>query len=396
MNRKYTTAWQEAAWIFGLSRLTILVSTYLVISCLPITPPLNNSALFIGPRRCSFYNLTCFLLSGWRWDTAYYAMIAHNGYTSAPLAVFFPLFPLLIRGVGFLLGGSMMADYAAGLLAANGCFYGALVLFYHLVAKDLGHQVAKYALVYLAFACYGVFFYVGYTESLFLLLTLATFCLLRGEKILNWWLAGGCGFLTTLTRPTGIILVVPFLVLFVQRFGLRTFLRREQWWHKLNALLSMALVPAGLLTYMLYQWRVWGNPWLFATEQTRVWERFVALPWVGFIDAIQLVISGGPLAGLTDAVFTLATLVALALGWKLLPQHYRLYCLTMILFVLCEPSLQEGLMSVPRFLLVLFPIYILFAMWSKDRRVACWLMIPSVIFFVVHAVMLLASYRWVA
>ena len=391
---KSKTAWKEAAWIFGLSRLTILLFAYLAVTFLPVTPP-GSPVMFRGPLKCSYYNPTCFLLSGWRWDAVHYVTIAHDGYILTPLTAFFPLFPLLIRTVGFLLGGSVMADYTAGLLIANSCFYGILVLFYHLVSKDFGHSTAKYALIYLAFAFYGIFFFVGYTESLFLLLTLAAFLFLRRGKTLDWWFAGLCGFFASLTHEPGIILVVAFLSLFIERFGLRTLLTRERWWQKLNALLSMLLIPAGLLTYMLYQWLTLGNPWLFAIEHADIWKRSLAFPWVGFINAIQLVVSGGSLVGLTDTVFTLVPLVALIMGWKLLPLHYRLYSLTMILFVLCEPSQKEGLMSVPRILLVVFPLYILFAIWSKDRRIACYLMIPSVIFFIIHT-MLLASYSWVA
>jgi hypothetical protein len=393
MMLKPKTAWKEAAWIFGLSRLAILLSIYLAVTFLPITPP-GSPVMFREPLKCS-YTLTCFLLSGWRWDAVHYVTIAHDGYTLTPLTAFFPLFPLLIRGVGFLLGGSVMADYAAGLIIANACFYSALVLFHHLVSKDFGHNVAKYALIYLAFAFYGIFFFIGYSESLFLLLTLAAFLFLHRGKPLDWWLAGLCGLLVALTRPTGIVLIAAFLALFVQRFGLRTLLTRENWWRKLNAFLSIVLIPAGLLIYILYQWRVLGNPWLFTIGQARIGQRFLAFPWVGFITAIQLFISGGSVVSLTDTVFTLVPLVALIMGWKLLPLHYRVYSLTTILFVLCEPSQKDGLLSVPRFLLVVFPIFILFAIWSKYRRILYYLMIPSVIFFVIHT-MLLASYSWVA
>ena len=110
---------------------------------------------------------------------------------------------MLIRALGTLLGGSIMADYAAGIILANVCFYGVLVLFYQLVSKDYGHTVARYALIYLAFDPYGLFFFVGYAESLFLLLTLAVFFFLRRGRALDWWLAGLCGCLAALTRPTG-------------------------------------------------------------------------------------------------------------------------------------------------------------------------------------------------
>jgi len=309
--------------------------------------------------------------------------------------VYFPFFPLLIRSVGFLLGGSVIADYAAGLILANSCFYGVLVLFYVLVSEDFGHTVAKYALTYLAFAPYALFFFIGYTESLFLLLTLAVFYFLRREKPLGWWLAGLCGFLGALTRPTGIILIVPFLVLFMQRFGIRTLLRREHWWQKVSAILSMALIPAGLLTYMLYQQIRFGNPLLFIAEEGRIWHHYTSFPWTGIFNAIQEIVMQGPyyLGDTSDVLLTLIPLVALIIGWKRLPLHYSLFSLTMMLFVLCEPRQYQPLLSVPRYFLVIFPIFILFALWSQNRCVAWHLMVPSVLLFIMHITQY-AIYSW--
>src|SRR6266480_4848526 len=349
---KQKTAWKEAAWIFGLSRLMILLFSYLAVKFFLILPP-PGFMMYIGPKNC-INNIMCFLLSWWRWDAVHYVQIAYGGYSRTLLTVFFPLFPLLIHCVGFLLGGSIIADYAAGLILANSSFYGVLVLFYHLVSKDFGHRVAKYALVYLAFAPYAIFFFVGYSESLFLLLTLAAFLFLRRGKPLDWWLAGLCGFLAVLTRPTGIILVIPFLSLFMEKFGIHTLLARENWREKLNALFPIVLIPAGLLTYMLYQWMAFGNPWLFTVEEVHVWHRSLSFPWVGFFTAIREVVTGEQLLSrwnLRDTVFTVLPLVALILVWKRLSLHYRLFSLTMILSLLCEPAQKLGLMSVPRFLL---------------------------------------------
>src|SRR6266550_4351130 len=295
---KQKAAWKEAALIFGLSRLTLLLFWYICVTFVPmLTPP-----KYIASKQCMHLtsNMSCFLLSWWHWDTLHYVEIAHNGYTMLSNTVYFPLFPLLMHSVGFLLGGSTIADYAAGLIIANSCFYGVLVLFYLLVSKDFGHAIAKYTLIYLAFAPYALFFFIAYTESLFLLLTLAVFLFLHHGKPLDWWLAGLCGFLGALTRPTGIILIVPFLVLFIQRFGIRTGaipkghtvnwaptdggkpldahtprnllpigrdpIYRVRGWCALNAILPMAFIPAGLLTYMLYQWITFGNPLLFSAQ----------------------------------------------------------------------------------------------------------------------------------
>src|SRR5258708_2842135 len=314
---KQKTAWKEAAWIFGLSRLMILLLSYLAVTFLSIFPPPNSPGMYIGPEKC-INNIACFLLSWWRWDAVHYVQIAYSGYSQRLLTVFFPFFPLLMRSVGFLLGGSVIADYAAGLILANSCFYGVLVLFYHLVSKDFGQRVAKYALIYLAFAPYAIFFFVGYTESLFLLLTLAFFLFLRRGKPLDWWLAGLCGFLAALTRPTGIILVIPFLSLFMEKFDIHTgatpkgcTVNRARWRQKLTALLPIILIPAGLLIYLLYQWRAFGNPWLFTVEEVHVWHRSLSFPWVGFFTAIREVATKGqPLSrwSLSDIIFTLIPL----------------------------------------------------------------------------------------
>jgi hypothetical protein len=385
---KQKAAWKEAALIFGLSRLTLLLFWYICVTLVPmLTPP-----KYIASKQCMHItsNMSCFLLSWWHWDTLHYVEIAHDGYTMLSNTVYFPLFPLLMRSVGFLLGGSTIADYAAGLIIANSCFYGVLVLLYLLVSKDFGHVIAKYALIYLAFAPYALFFFIAYTESLFLLLTLAVFLLLHRGKTLDWWLAGLCGFLGTLTRPTGIILIVPFMVLFIQRFGIRI-----RGWCALNALLATALIPAGLLTYMLYLWMTKGNPLVFTAQEGLIWHHYTSFPWVGTFNAIQEIVRQGPyyVADTSDVLLTLIPIIALIVGWKLLPLDYSLFSLMMMLFVLCEPRQQEPLLSVPRYLLVAFPIFILLALWSQNRRVAWHLMIPCLLLFITHVTQY-AIYSW--
>jgi len=390
-------AWKEATWIFGLSRLIILVFSYLSATFLHMHHPISP-VNYIVLKKCSD-NLNCFLLSWWRSDAIHYVEVAYVGYAHhMPLSVFFPLFPLLVRSLGGLLGGSILADYTAGIILANMCFYAVLMLFYQLLYKDFGHTVAKYALIYLAFAPYGLFFFAGYTESLFLLLSLAVFFFLQRGKALDWWLAGLCGFLAALMRATGIVLLVPFFVLFVQRFGMRTILARENWQQKLNAILSMALIPAGLLIYLLYLWITFGNPFVFHIEEAAVWQRYTAFPWVGSIDAIKGILGLDRYffsRDAADVAFTFVPLVVLVMGWKQLPLHYSLFSLAMVLFILCQPCEFEGLMSVPRYLLVVFPIFLLFALWSKNRLTTWTLIILCLMFFIFNIIQF-ATCAWVA
>ena len=305
---------------------------------------------YITETNCS-QDIKCFLQSWWRWDAVWYVEIAHYGYQHYPRnTAFFPLFPFLIRVLGTLFGGSLVADYTVGVVLANICFYGALVLFYQLVYEDFDHNIARNALFYLAFAPYSIFFFAAYPESLLLLLSLATFYFLRRGKTLDWWLAGLCGFFATLTHDTGIVLLIPFLVLAPQKFGLRTLLEPGNFWKKFNTFLPMALIPAGLLVYMLYLLRTFGNPLFFSVQHEAGWHQHFSFPWVSILDTINTSFQRGPQyffqGVLGDLFFTLVPLVALIVGWRRLPLHYNLYSLTMLILVFCSPvRLVPGLES---------------------------------------------------
>ena len=393
-----TRGWAEAGWIFVLSRLMIILISYRAVVLLPIYK--TNLRRYITTSSCSTHNITCFVESWWRWDVVHYVEIAYYGYGYSTVnTVFFPLFPLLEHYLASFFGGSIFADYVAGMVIANVCFYAVLVLFYQLVSQDFGHNVARNALIYLTFAPYAIFFFAGYAESLFFLLSLAVFAFLRRGNPRDWWLAGICGFLATLTRPTGIVLVVPFLVLLIQRFGLRTFFVRENWRQKFNAFLPIALIPLGLLLYMLVLHIQFGNPFLFSTEQTRVWFRHMAFPWVGTYDAIKaLYTSGYDLQrNLADLFFTILPLLVLIIGWRRLPLHYSLYSLVMVLFVLCFPVTVVGksLMSAPRHLMMIFPIFIIMGILHEKSNFARMLLILSIAFFAINIIFFVTEI-WVA
>jgi hypothetical protein len=97
-----------------------------------------------------------------------------------------------------------------------------------------------------------------------------------------------------------------------------------------------------------------------------------------------------------DISFTLIPLIVLALGWKHLPLHYSLFALAMAIFSLSYPFIPvEPLSASPRYMMVIFPIFVILALWSKrpglDRAiVAC-----SLPLFAVN-VILFVSHYWLA
>src|SRR5215813_1798439 len=196
----------EAGSAFALSRLVLVAVSFIATSRLPLHGATT-------PQRPQSW-----LLAWYHWDAVAYIRIAQHGYAAPATTAFFPLWSLLIRGLGRLFGGSLEANYLAGLLLANACFFAALVLLYRLLATQIAPEVARVALICLAFHPYALFFFAGYTESLFLLLCVAIFLLLRRDELWAWWFAGVCGFFAALTRQTALALAVPMLVVALQRF----------------------------------------------------------------------------------------------------------------------------------------------------------------------------------
>ncbi|MEG3981043.1 mannosyltransferase family protein [Microcoleus sp. T3B2] len=152
--------------------------------------------------------------SGWElfshWDGKWYTQIAHLGYSYANdgqqhSVAFYPLFPLLIRGLMTL---GMRAD-AAGVLINSLAFLAALVLVYFWVEERYDAGAAKWTTAVLAWCPFSLFCTVMYTEGLFLFLTASALrAFERGEYI---W-AAFWGALTTATRGPGVALIPTFLL----------------------------------------------------------------------------------------------------------------------------------------------------------------------------------------
>ncbi|BCL80528.1 hypothetical protein ccbrp13_29930 [Ktedonobacteria bacterium brp13] len=384
-------AFKEAGWIFFISRLVILVITFLGVSLLPMSG--SNSSCLANPSNC---------IRAWmHFDVFSYIYIAMHGYDAERATVFFPLWPLLLHSLGFLAGGSDVNFYLIGMVLANLFFYLALVVLYLLTANLFEQGVAQKALLYLAFAPYALFFFIGYTESLFLLLCLTTFLFLqRGLQYgvaINWWLAGLCGLLASLTRSQGFLLTVPFILVFAQHYILAGKFTMARWREKIIALLPIVLVPTGVVLYMCYLWYTKGNPMLFSVAEARDWHRAFRLPWVGLHAAVRgLFIPGGlQLQNALNLGSFLVTLLILVSGWKRLPLYYTLFALVLIIFPLCYPlGTADALAALPRYMLIVFPIIIISASWKQQRVVALYLAFTITLF--IFNCLLFSHHYWVA
>jgi len=375
----------RVAWgVFWPTRLAVFLVAF--FAALSLGPPgqgglgERNAARFDEPALTApiggFGELALSPLA--RWDSVWYLRVADAGYPDGGAeAAFFPLYPALARGLGELGGGSRGAALVAAYLLSLAALLGALVLFHRLVTLELGRRLAKPALLLLALFPGALYFGVPYSESLFLLASIGAFYAARTGR---WAWAGACLAAAAATRSAGVLLVVPIAVLFVQ--GVRAGGRRADgaW---------LLLGPAGLGAYALYLGLAQGDAFAFASVQD-FWHRDFAGPLVGAWDGLVAAVDGARqlLSGSRDPVyftraagdpFRIAGMNLMLFGFLLfgvvacwgtlrrLPPAYGTWVAVALLVPLSFPVGPQPLMSLPRFLAVLFPIFMWLALVCDER-----------------------------
>ncbi len=342
-----STKW-EIFWIFLATRFILILVTYF-----------GSIFLTQNAHAGTPVNFTTLLTFWNRWDALVYIRIAQSGYHPPVDLAFFPLYPLLIAAITHLLGS--WSYFAVGMLLSNGMLLGAMFIIYELAKEMGGDQVARRTLLYLCIFPTAFFFFTAYNESLFILLTAATFLALRRQC---WWLAGLLGFFGILTRSTGALIVVPFLY--------ELWLNRDRvtaTWHSLlSGLMPILLIPLGLLLYCIYCWKLTGDPIAFATVQLR-WSRQPSWPWQGIWQNIFELFWNQPFGSfnevhvLLDLSATLAFIALVIAGRQQIRTSYTLWTGLLLSYYLLSPSLlqHDALISNQRFVLEMFPAFITLA-----------------------------------
>src|SRR5947209_12832596 len=329
-------AFKQVLPIYISLHLAFLILTYL-------------SALFIiGSFSPRTFRISTLWLAWYRWDSGHFTAIASNGYDAAWRTAFFPLFPLLERGVAFLTHD----PFIAGLIISNLAGLGMLVVLYRLVQEDFNPEWAFRTVLYFSVFPTAFFFAAAYNESLFLVLTLLSFYHMRRG---NWWLAGLFGLLASLTRSAGLVLFLPFCY---------EYLRQHHFSSKnirFTAVSSLA-IPAGLAIFALYCYYKFHDPLSFSHALV-YWDRHLHGPWHGLIDSFMIILHRGMLSfdsihnvlDLSVCLFILALLVLCFVGpWKF-PRAYRVYgfyaALIYIFFLLFPTDGGAPLASYSRYML---------------------------------------------
>ncbi|GAC1430709.1 MAG: hypothetical protein NVSMB54_24510 [Ktedonobacteraceae bacterium] len=301
------------------------------------------------------------------WDTGYYMVIAKFGYQKVEQTAFFPLYGLLERALLPIVHNPLVA----GLIISDIAGFFLLIVLYQLVREDIDEERANRTVLYLSLFPTAFFLAAGYNEALFLCLVLLSFYNMRHGR---WWLAGLFGFFASLTRSAGIFLLFPFCYEYLRQHEFT--LRRIRF-----DVVSGSFIAAGIAVYAFYCYYRFHDFLAFSHAQAH-WNHLFEPPWYGIVGSLKSISESGGLIGfqsirnLLDLVPDLMMLVLIVLifvgPWKF-PRSmwsYGIYAAIVYIFLQLFPIGGTGLFplqSVGRYLLELFPTFIVLAAFGKYR-----------------------------
>ncbi|MBV8559205.1 MAG: hypothetical protein JO050_00430 [Acidimicrobiia bacterium] len=299
------------------------------------------------------------------WDGQWYQRIARHGYgpISRTALRFFPLYPLLGRALGIVLGGLygvaliILANVPALLFA---------VLLVRLVRREGGDaRTAERAAWFVALVPPAFVLVFAYSEAVAGCLAVAMFLALRSKR---WWWAVAWGFLSGLTRPSGALLAVPAAIEGLR--GARGLAASEI----IGRLAAVVAPLAGVGAYLGWVGLRFGHPMLPLDIQNRPWLR------AGFLDPATAVKNsataafaghfGGNGIHFPFVLLFLALVVVVCLRW---PLPYGAYAAVTLLVALSAHRLG----SVERYCLLTFPFVLAIVSLTRSRRVELGVLVAS-------------------
>ncbi len=345
-------------YIFITWVVSIILVSFVGFSTLP------HSGQFSNDFFTSFSN----------WDGGHFLGIARNGYSEKFQYAFFPLYPLAIRGLTQITQNYLIS---AILISIASTFLG-LKLLYKLVRIYFDKRIAEKTILGLLFFPMSFYFLLVYSEGLFFLLVIATFYFLAKRKL---FAATIFASLASATRLSGIAVVLGLLIEVITIYGVN----RKNWF--------VLLSPLGFLIYCWYLYNQTGDPLYFAVSELH-WQRNITVPVISFWETIKSLTEVGFINShfnvFLDLIFAIFGVGMVARTFRFLPPSFSIYSLLSVLLPLFTPTLS----SMPRFLLPIFPIFIVLAL-NKNKNLFFGYQLISTMLLSIFATLFLNGY-WVS
>ncbi len=385
-----------SVWLGARIGLTVLA--LLAGLMLPGLPPKGTANWYDSPGGPPLNAFVDRVAGVWtRWDGQWYLKIATEGYrTDDGSAAFFPLYPWVLKVVGWLAGERYIW---AGTLISSLFFLAALILLHRLVRLDFHPEDAGRTVFYIAAFPMAFFFWAVYSESLFLFLAVGAVLAARTQ---HWWWSAVAIAFAVWTRTTGLLLLLPLAWELWRAYHpppptdptAMPPPRPRPW-----SAASLALPVLSLLGLMGWAAFRFGDPLAQLNAQTG-WNRQFSWPWETVINGVRVALQmpfqyqpeNQSWTYLGALIFAFVVGV-LSLRW--LRGSYSLYLWAGILFPLFSATPRNPLLSYPRFLIVLFPAFIVLALIGRNRyahQIITWVSLLLLALYTIR----FANWYWVA
>lgn len=296
-----------------------------------------------------------------KWDGNHYIFIAENWYVNfgdkKNLLVFFPLYPTAVKIVSLITFNYQLA----GVLVSNisliiGCIY-----LYKITEMEFDSDTGIRAVKYLLLFPVSFFLGITFSESMFFALTVAAFYYLRKKEYI---VVGILSFLAALTRSFGVLIILPMVVDLILEFKNNRNIFYKESVKRIGALISPFL---GISVYLIINYQVSGNPFTFLKYQKEHWHQTI-----GFFGSTIKMIAANTFGNnysesaslwAPQLIIIFLALILLCLSIKRLNIGYVAYMIGYI-FLTISPT---WLLSAPRYLMCLFPLFILMGYFGRKR-----------------------------
>ncbi|HEV2394421.1 MAG TPA: hypothetical protein VG146_18885 [Verrucomicrobiae bacterium] len=327
------------------------------------------------------------------WDAAHYLRLSKDGYTAGSMScAFYPLWPMVLRPATAVAGNSPLM---AAMVLANALSLIGLCLFYRLVERRYGPGVGRDSLILMLAFPGALFFSFPYSESFYFVLVMAFFW---GLELRQPALTGLAGFLLPLARPVGVFVLLPLAWRLYEERGRQNQLQPSECKPTNRSLMAWLLLACPLLGYAAYfgLMRLWTGNALEGFDAQRSYPNSPSIQnlfnYAGFFRALSNVQTlGGMMHSMLDRFFFVLFLA-------LLPLIYRLDK-TWFFYVLpagLVPALSSWFMSYRRYIVVLFPLFVVLAqLLARTRqRWIFWYYVALLALLQVWAVRQFVSFDW--
>ncbi len=337
-----------------------------------------------------------------RWDAIWYSSIAEHGYQyagerEATNVGFFPLFPL-INGLILKVTG-LPVEVSGAIISTLITFFACLMLYKLTIGETDDPSTAQRAVLYLIAFPAAYYLAIGYSEALYLLCVLGAFYFARRGQ---WGWSGTIAFLAGLARLHGALLIVPLGYEWLrQRFARAADPHGAVPRPTRASIIAVLGAPLGVLAFNLYLNATFGQPVGYFSPYFQIQtlffkgiraEAFPTFPGTTLANYLFGFLNGVPstesAAVMGATIFLLIMTVEV---WARLPRVYGVYMLTVLLFQL----VGGDLISMPRFVVPMFPAFIALAQMGKREWADRLILIPSLLLQGVLALLFTKGY-WIA